>query len=155
MLKIQLIKGPKMSYKFSKRSTDNLVGVSPKLILVINEALKISKCDFIVLEGLRLVSRQLMLVKTGKSKTMKSKHLAQPDGFGHAVDLLPCRKKTNEEMWKDIEGFQLVSDAMKIASEKLNIPIRWGADWNCNGITRDQGDQNEKFVDSPHFELVS
>lgn len=155
MQKIQLPKEPQMSFKFSKKSTDNLKGVSPQMVDVVSEALKITKCDFIVLEGLRLVLRQLMLVKTGKSKTMKSKHLQQPDGFGHAVDLLPCRKKTNEEMWKDIEGFQLVADAMKIASEKLSIPIRWGADWNCNGITRAQGDENEKFVDCPHFELVS
>ena len=45
--------------------------------------------DFAVDEGVRTVARQAALVKDGLTQTMQSKHLIQPDGFGHAVDLSP------------------------------------------------------------------
>ena len=45
--------------------------------------------DFSVREGVRTPETQKEYVAKGVSKTMASKHLIQPDGYGHAVDLYP------------------------------------------------------------------
>ena len=45
--------------------------------------------------------------------------------------------------------FDKMADAMFKAAKELNINIRWGRDWNMNGIKREKGE-----TDSPHFELV-
>jgi peptidoglycan L-alanyl-D-glutamate endopeptidase CwlK len=34
-------------------------------------------------------------------------------------------------------------------AEGMNIPIRWGGDWDQDGRTAD-----EKFIDMPHLELI-
>ena len=35
------------------------------------------------------------------------------------------------------------------ASRELGVPIRWGADWDMDGLPREKGE-----TDSPHFELA-
>ena len=42
----------------------------------------------VIIESLRTVAEQKAKVAAGESRTMKSKHLAQADGFAHAVDLV-------------------------------------------------------------------
>ena len=41
-----------------------------------------------------------------------------------------------------------ISSMMRAARE-LKVPIRWGADWDRDGIPREKGE-----TDSPHFELA-
>jgi len=72
-----------MAFKLSLRSIDRLEGVDDKLIEVVTTAIKYTKVDFGVIEGLRTIERQQELVDRGASKTMKSKHLE-----GKAVDLV-------------------------------------------------------------------
>ena len=71
-------------YFLGKRSTDNLKGVHPDLVKVVQRAISITKQDFAVIEGLRSKERQEQLVKEGKSQTTNSRHLT-----GHAVDIVP------------------------------------------------------------------
>jgi len=70
-----------------------------------------------------------MLVATGKSTTMNSRHLT-----GHAVDLVPYPVS-----W-DWEHFYPIADAMKAAAEELGVDLEWGGDWKT-------------FKDGPHFQL--
>ena len=72
--------------QWSKRSLDNMKGLHPDLVLVLNRALLTSPHDFVVTEGLRTLDRQKELVRIGASKTLKSRHLKQADGYGHAFD---------------------------------------------------------------------
>ncbi len=39
--------------------------------------------------------------------------------------------------------------AMFAAAKELGVKIRWGADWDQDGVPREKGES-----DSPHFELV-
>lgn len=135
-----------MTFKFSKRSLDNLAGVHPHLCLVVKRAIQISEVDFMVIEGRRTVERQRELYNQGRTTpgkivtwTMLSKHL-----LGHAVDLLPAPYD-----WKDLKNFDAVAKAMFRASKELGVSIRWGADWNENGVRRERGES-----DSPHFEIM-
>lgn len=119
-----------MGYILGTRSRQRLSGVHPDLVAVVKRAIQITEQDFTVLEGIRNINRQRELFKAGKSTTMNSRHLT-----GHAVDLAPWPID-----WEDLSRFELVADAMKQASEELNVPVIWGGDWRT-------------FYDGPHFEL--
>ncbi len=108
-------------YRLSKRSQKELIGVHPKLALVVMEAIKLTKQDFMVLDGIRTVKEQRKLVDRGVSKTMDSYHL-----YGLAVDLVAYvnGKPTWEEKY-----YKEISIAMERAAEMHNIDgIDWGFD---------------------------
>lgn len=121
------------NFIFSHTSNNNLRGVHPHLINVVHLALEITDIDFCVIEGVRDISRQRKMVLTGKSQTLNSRHLT-----GHAVDLAPWINQSIR--WDNWNAFKVIADAMKIAAEKLTIPIVWGGDWKT-------------LKDGPHFEL--
>ena len=121
-----------MTFLFSKRSENNLLGVHPDLVKVVRRALEISKVDFAVIEGLRSHARQLELVRSGASQTMNSRHLT-----GHAVDLAPFI--AGQIRW-DWPPFHEIAKAVKQAAKELDVAIVWGGDWKT-------------FKDGPHFEL--
>lgn len=132
--------------------------VHPKLVAVVKRAIELSTVDFSVIEGIRTIEKQREYVKKGVSKTMKSRHLIQPDGYGHAVDLAPLIEKhlTDKEWqyskgdldigkdakipWNSWKAFEEVSKAMKQAAKELNVRITWGGDW-------------KSFKDGPHFQI--
>ena len=150
-----------MAFKLSKRSMSRLEGVNPKLVKVVTTAITISKIDFGVICGLRTIEEQRELVAKGASQTMKSKHLE-----GNAVDLMAyigSRGSWEMNLYDDI------ADAMKIAADEHDIQIRWGAAWHINDLRewdssmqdamneyidlrRSQG--RRPFIDGPHFELM-
>lgn len=149
-----------MTYAFGAQSQARLKGVHPKMVAVVNEALKIMSewdaagavsCDIMVLEGVRTPQRQKELYAQGRTKpgnivtwTLNSNHFINTKtGFGHAVDLVPYPVD-----WNDLKKFDLISRAMFTAADRLNTPIRWGADWDRDGNIRERGES-----DSPHFEL--
>lgn len=118
-----------MTYSLGNRSLSNLKGVHPDLVAVVKEAIKITKQDFTVIEGLRTTERQRELVAQGKSKTMNSRHLT-----GHAVDIAPWPISWDWDKFYDIE------EAMKEAARDLDVEIEWGGDW-------------KSFKDGPHWQL--
>lgn len=126
-----------MKYFLSKRSLDNLVGVHPDLISVIERAIEITPYDFGVSEGLRSYRDQQRLLEEGKSQTLDSLHLKQEDGFSHAVDLYVFidGKVTWEHQY-----FRKVIQAIFTAAIELGVQVEAGALW------RD-------FLDSPHIQL--
>ena len=126
-------------YKLSKRSLNNLKGVHPDLVKTVKRALEISDVDFTVVEGLRTLKKQKEYYNKGASKTMKSKHLIQSDGFGHAVDLYPYYDGS-VQVDADYTYFKKIADSMKIAAAEFEVNITWGGDWKT-------------FVDCPHFQL--
>ncbi len=156
------------NFVLGTRSRNNLVGVNPRLIMVVERAIKISKQDFLVLEGVR--SKEKCWENWGKGRTaaeciakgvptkyakpaeskvtwlnnpLASKHCLQADGTGHAVDLVPWPID-----WSTLSKFDEIAQAMMQAAKELNVSIRWGADWDRDGKPRERGE-----ADSPHFEL--
>lgn len=140
-----------MAYVLGKRSLDNLEGVHPNLVKVVKRAIEITEQDFMVLEGVRALARQQQLYAQGRTKpgpkvtwTLNSNHFVnKKTGYGHAVDLVPYPVD-----WNDLAKFDAMARAMFQAANELNIPIRWGADWDRDGVWRERGE-----TDSPHFEL--
>lgn len=127
-----------MSYQFGKRSLENLKGVNPLLVKVLNRALEITHVDFTVIEGLRTVERQKQLVNEGKSQTMNSRHIT-----GDAVDIIPVNTK-----WK-LEEFIPLLKAVKQAADELGVKLRFGINWKNDPSLPIE----TKFIDAPHVEI--
>lgn len=156
---------------FTLTATDlaRMQELHPNMIKLIKRAAELTIIPFKVVEGVR--SQQQCMINYGKGRNaaecvvkgipgsyaqpnlgkvtwlnhpLQSKHTKQADGFGHAVDLLPAPYD-----WKDVKLFDQLDKVMVAAAKELNIHIRWGADWNQNGIAHEKGE-----TDSPHFELA-
>lgn len=128
---------------FGPRSLKNLEKVHPLLRKVLDEA--IQHHDFTVICGNRGRAEQEEAYRKGNSKARfgQSPHNYDP---AVAVDVIPYPFKDAD--WDDLEKFREIAKHILAAADKLGIPVRWGADWNMNGKTSD-----ERFVDTPHFEL--
>ena len=150
-----------MTFKLSKRSRTNLVGVQPQLVAVVERAIQLTTVDFAVTEGLRTEAKQRELVAKGASQTMNSKHLT-----GHAVDLVAF---IGGRISWELNLYDEIADAMRLAALEKNTGIRWGAAWNIPDIRAWKGTMEEAmsyyvdarrklgqrpFIDAPHFELV-
>ena len=158
-----------MGFELTQRDHDRLAGVHPMLVKVILAAATISRRPFMVVEGAR--SDEQCYINFGKGRTaaqctavgcpakyaqpklakvtwvghpLSSNHRRKPDGFGHAVDLLPAPYD-----WKGVEPFEDVAQAMFAAAAKLKVRLRWGWDWDGDGKQRERGE-----TDGPHFELL-
>lgn len=112
----------------SPRAERELEGVHPALVAVVRRAFELTEDDYEVIDGLRTLAEQRNYVRRGVSKTLKSFHLMQADGYGHAVDIVPMVNGVPKwpdayEPWKDIER------AMKQAGQELDVPLTWGGDW--------------------------
>jgi len=133
-----------MSYKLSKKSLDNLKGVHPDLIRTIAKAIQSSPIDFGILKSLRTVKDQEDLYAQGRTTpgkkvtwTLKSLHIAQKDGFSHAIDVVVYIDGVvswNEAYYKELSHY------IKEAAKELKVAIEWGGDWTSN-------------KDYPHYEL--
>jgi len=113
----------------NERSRNNLVGVHPDLVRVVELAAEKSAVPFVVTEGLRNLDRQKQLVRAGKSWTLNSRHLT-----GHAVDMVDA-----DDFGYDIPDLTKIKDAMFEAAAELDVPLEWGGDWRVR--------------DTPHFQL--
>lgn len=143
-------------FVFGTRSERNLLHVEPRLVKVVRLALLTSPVDFAVVEGVRSRERQKQLYAQGRTApgdivtwTMQSKHLVQADGFGHAVDLYPLNPATGKVDSTYKLGFRQIGAAMLAAAGQLDTRIRWGLDWDQDGILEERGE-----YDGPHFEVI-
>lgn len=119
-------------YVLGTVSKNNLKGVHPDLVKVVEKAITLTEIDFRVTEGLRSKTRQIELVNKGASKTLNSRHIT-----GHAVDVVALIGGSVRWDWP---LYDKIAKAFKQAAKELNIPIVWGGDW-------------KNFKDGPHFEL--
>lgn len=120
-----------MGYTLGEQSKAKLKGVRPELVKVIELAITKSDQDFTVHEGLRSVERQKMLVETGKSQTMNSRHIT-----GDAVDLWVL---VDGKVTWDMKCYKKLAAVVLDCAKELEVDVEWGGAW--------------KFKDGPHFQL--
>ena len=126
--------------KFGKRSKDRLNTCHEDLVDLFNEVIKHFDCT--VLEGHRGQQLQNRYYNEGKSKVKypNGKHNASPS---NAVDIVPYPVD-----WKDTDRMYYFAGFVKGIAHMMEIPIRWGGDWDDDTEVKDTG-----FKDLPHFEL--
>lgn len=127
----------------------------PKLVKVIEEAIKDSPIDFTVTDGVRTLSHQQSLYAKGRTKPgdivtnadgikNKSNHQIKSDGYGHAVDLYAYKGKID---FNDTKSLEIIAVHIKSVAKCLGISIVWGGDFKATKT-------KEKGWDKPHFELA-
>ena len=127
--------------RFSPRSLERLNTCDPRLIELLTSVVVDFDCT--ILGGHRGESEQNRLYDEAKSKVRwpDSKHNASPS---LAVDVAPYPID-----WQDRERFIYFGGYVKGVAATLDIPIRWGGDWDGDNDLRDQ-----TFMDLVHFELT-
>ena len=150
-----------MAFKLSSRSLKKLDGVDEGIVAVVKDAIGITKVDFGVTFGLRTLEEQKKLYESGRSQTMKSKHLE-----GRAVDLVAY---FGSDISWELNVYDDICDAMAEAARKNDVAIKWGAAWSEGDIReyastaedamnayvdlrRSEG--RRPFIDAPHFEMM-
>jgi peptidoglycan L-alanyl-D-glutamate endopeptidase CwlK len=158
-----------MPFVLGAASRRELDGVHPRLVAVVERAMTITTQDFTVHDGLRTEAQQRELVARGASRTMRSKHLRQADGWGHAVDLVPWIGGRARWEWPPIHA---VAVAVRRAAIELDVALRWGGVWDreladlpgdATGLARAveayaarrRAAGKSAFLDGPHYELVA
>ena len=156
-----------MAFNLSQRSLNKLDGVHPDMVSVVKRAIELTDVDFGVTYGVRTLAEQEELYNSGRSQTMKSKHLIQDDGYSHAVDLVAYFG--SNVSW-ELNVYDNICDAMAAAAREVGCAIKWGAAWSEGDIRsypgtaedamntyidlrRSQG--RRPFIDAPHFELMA
>jgi peptidoglycan L-alanyl-D-glutamate endopeptidase CwlK len=126
--------------KFGKKSMSKLETCHEDLQQLFYQVIKQFDCS--VLEGHRGEELQNKYFDEGKSKVKfpKGRHNANPS---KAVDVVPWPID-----WDDTDRMYYFAGFVKGIAAMLDIPIRWGGDWNDNTEVKDTG-----FKDLPHFEL--
>lgn len=155
-----------MTYVLGAKSKRNLEGVHPALVRVVERAIALTEQDFSVHEGLRSLETQRKYLARRVTRTLKSKHLKQPDGYGHAVDLVPYVDGVLRWEWPLIWD---IAAAMQTAAIEEAVSLRWGGVWDRRLNLLQQGPEGLRkeveaytvrhpgpdFLDGPHYELVS
>jgi peptidoglycan LD-endopeptidase CwlK len=156
-------------YMLGGTSRKKLETLLPQLRQVVERAITLTTQDFTVLETDRTLAKQKEYLAKGATRTLKSKHLIQPSGFAHAVDLGAWIN--NAVSW-DFDAYFAIVQAMDAAATQLGVAgnVRWGGIWDMvlsdfGGIStslyakaiedykvRHAG---KDFLDGPHFEWVA
>ena len=126
--------------KFGKVSRRRLKTCKNELQLLFKEIVKNFDCSIIV--GYRGREDQNRAFREGHSKVEwpNGKHNKNPSS---AVDVAPYPVN-----WDDRERFIYFAGFVKGVAYRMNIPIRWGGDWDSDTELSDN-----KFDDLVHFEL--
>ena len=151
-----------MSFRLGKHSLGELEGVHPDMVKVVERAICITQIDFTVFDGLRTDEEQREYVRTGVSQTLRSRHLKQKDGFGHAVDLVPY---INRKLRWELSPCIIIARAVALAAQDVNVGIIWGGGWDRLGredpsnmveayIERKRLIGEMPFIDAPHYQLA-
>ena len=124
----------------------------PRLRTLFYQVDKLVQVD-ILPSTIRTLEEQTEFVRTGKSKTMNSKHLITPENpLSRAVDAGPWPIKwpqENAEKGLDWSRIYYFAGVVMSTANGLGIKIRYGGDWNGNFDLKDQS-----FYDGVHFELT-
>jgi peptidoglycan L-alanyl-D-glutamate endopeptidase CwlK len=139
-------------FRFGNTSLMRLATADTRLQILAQAVMDKQLMDFSVTQGHRSKEEQDAAFALGASKVEwpKSKHNSVP---ANAVDLVPYPIRWGNpgdpHRVKAIGNFYRLAGIVLATARELNIPVRWGGDWDMDGDVYDQD-----FDDLPHFELV-
>ena len=106
-----------MSFSYGSKSERKLKDLDRRMVCICREALAILSqrgiTDATIFETLRSARRQQYLYKTGKSKTLNSRHFANQHGKSEAVDIVAWKGRPS---W-DVELMHEICRAMVMAAQ--------------------------------------
>lgn len=148
-------------FKLGTRSKERLQGIHVDLIRLAEVAIECTPLDFTITCGLRTEELQRVMVASGASQTMASKHLT-----GLAFDFMPYVNGYAREEWP---LYYPIAETFVEVAREIGIQIIWGGAWNValgavaspNRAIEAQGiyiksrtaTGKSLFFDGPHIEL--
>jgi len=94
----------------------------PDLIALLNYVSENYSLKFVIVDSIRSLDEQQILLDGGATHSLDSKHLE-----GKAVDIVPYFDYSNRY---DTGLFKQLAVNFKEAASSLNISIIWGGDWD-------------------------
>jgi len=144
---------------FTPKSLAELATVESELRRVVMRARSWSKVAFEVSQGQRTIEQQRQYFREGKSKVnpdayptkealyAAAKHVTGPGApLSRAVDVFVPGQEGGAY---DKHALCYIAGVMEAAARSMDIKIRWGGDFDRDGILLEKG----TFHDLPHFEL--
>ena len=109
--------------------------------------------DVAMICGHRNELEQDTAFKTGMSnvKWPDSNHNELPSP---AWDMTPYHAEKPHIHWDAIDEMEALSRLVKLKAEARGMDIRWGGDWDGDGVRVDR-DPSENFLDGPHYEDIT
>ncbi len=154
-------------FVLGSKSKEELKGVHPDLIAIVERAIELTSEDFGVHSGLRTAEEQAELHRRGASQRdgykRKSEHQEQETGYGHAVDLVPYI--AGRLRWEWVPIYKIAA-AVRQAAVEQGVRLRWGGVWDrcLNDIPEWAIEREVKaycrrhpgpdFIDGPHYEIA-
>ncbi len=154
-----------MSHKFGKRSLLNLDTCHKDIVKIFELSITRSSVDFGISQGGRTFEQQLKYFNEGKSKLdpridanlKRAKHvlLTGVRDRSEAADIY-IYVPGNKKLAYNVNHLCYVAGVIESSAKELyeqgetNHIIRWGGNWNSNGIIM----KDQTFQDLPHFELL-
>lgn len=144
--------------------TPKLDQLEPKLREVIESAAAECHLTVVVVETMRDPIRQKKLKAAGASRTLKSRHLKQKDGYAHAVDI---GFRIGGEVRFDWPLYYIFAHYVRDQARAHAVKVTWGAIWDTplNDIKGDLHEAHDHYVarfrrqfgrsplaDGPHFQ---
>lgn len=144
-------------YHYGAGSTAKLDTVHPDVAAVMSLGLELSPYDITIIHGWRGKEVQNKAFEEGHStkEWPNSNHnILGPDGepLSDAVDFGPWCKLPDGTWgipWEDTHAFAVIGGVLLAAATQLEILMRYGGDWDMDGITTDQ-----ILMDWGHIERV-
>ena len=111
-----------------------------------------SPVDISIVRGWSGEDVQNMLFRTGASKKEwpNSEHnfMLLDEPHSKAFDFAPHLGRTIKIPWEDTHLFAAVAGVFISVAIGLGVKLRWGGDWDMDGLTTDQ-----TFMDWGHLEI--
>ena len=142
-------------FKFSNSSEQKLKTMRVELQQIFRLALKNSQVDFGISEGRRSIERQKKLFAQGRTEPGKivtyidgendlSDHNYNPSRAGDIYAFV-----NGKATW-EMNYLLYLGGVITAAAEQLGFKIKWGANWDGDGILL----TDQSFEDAPHFSLI-
>lgn len=133
-------------YIYGKSSTAKLLTAHYELRETFELALSWQIYDIAIVWGWRgeEIQTQAFLSGASTKEWPNSKHNivdAEGEPLAEAVDYGPWCKLPNGKMgipWKDTHAFAVIGGLLLAASQQLGYNMRYGGDWDMDGLTTDQ-----------------
>lgn len=147
------------------KSRANFYMVHPSLIKVAEDAIKITRVDFGIFEGLRTVDKERDNIAKGVSflkDPRDCKHCPQKDGFSHAIDAVPFIAGAYQWTWPECYE---IAKAFQASALQFGVRLRWGGVWDklLVELSHNLDDEVEAYrkrhigkdnLDGVHYELM-
>ena len=141
------------TYRFGTRSQSKIDTLHPDLVRVLELHIRNTGVDCTIVCGARGREAQEEAFATGASKKRfpHSNHNVgegAPRELSDAFDFAPWIHRTIN--WTDEGSFYAMAGAILLCGMMLGVELRYGGDWDRDGLTEDQA-----FQDLGHIERVT